>query len=422
MTAMQPFVPGAKRKPVHIPGGKLSRWSQLKIWWREIDRVLLGLVLLLMTLGTIAVAAASPASADRLSTSTETLNPLYFFYRHLAWQAIALGVMFGASLLSRQNARRFGVVLGAAMLGLLFLVPFIGVEINGARRWISIGMQFQPSEFLKPAFAIVLAWILSWRMRDPNLPVLWISTGLTGLIGMLLMMQPNFGEFMLFAGVWLVMILLAGMPMKRLGAVIGAGLFVLTATYFLYDNARHRIDAFFGGGTAYDQVDLASRTLLAGGWTGAGYGLGLRKMSLPEAHTDYIFSVIGEEFGLIFCALIVLIYLAIIVRVLMRLFDEEDIFALLAGTGLVSLLGGQAFINILVNLQLFPSKGMTLPLVSYGGSSTIAVCMAVGLLIAITRRNPYLKTTTKGLGDLLGMGQGRAMKTPEARISREIHQ
>tara|TARA_Y100001947_G_scaffold158910_1_gene173722 strand:+ start:856 stop:2124 length:1269 start_codon:yes stop_codon:yes gene_type:complete len=422
VTVMQPFVPGAKRKPAHIPGGKLSRWSQLKIWWREIDRVLLGLVLLLMTLGTIAVAAASPASANRLSTSTDTLNPLYFFYRHLAWQAIALGVMFGASLLSRQNARRFGVILGAAMLGLLFLVPFIGVEINGARRWISIGMQFQPSEFLKPAFAIVLAWILSWRMRDPNLPVLWISTGLTGLIGMLLMMQPNFGEFMLFAGVWMVMILLAGMPMKRLGAVIGAGLFVLTATYFLYDNARHRIDAFFGGGTAYDQVDLASRTLLAGGWTGAGYGLGLRKMSLPEAHTDYIFSVIGEEFGLIFCALIVLIYLGIIMRVLMRLFEEEDLFALLAGTGLVSLLGGQAFINILVNLQLFPSKGMTLPLVSYGGSSTIAVCMAVGLLIAITRRNPYLKTSTRGLGDLLGMRQGGGMTTPEARITREIHQ
>jgi len=422
VTVMQPFVPGAKRKPAHIPGGKLSRWSQLKIWWREIDRILLGLVLLLMTLGTIAVAAASPASADRLSTSTDTLNPLYFFYRHLAWQAIALGVMFGASLLSRQNARRFGVILGAAMLGLLFLVPFIGVEINGARRWISIGMQFQPSEFLKPAFAIVLAWILSWRMRDPNLPVLWISTGLTGLIGMLLMMQPNFGEFMLFAGVWMVMILLAGMPMKRLGAVIGAGLFVLTATYFLYDNARHRIDAFFGGGTAYDQVDLASRTLLAGGWTGAGYGLGLRKMSLPEAHTDYIFSVIGEEFGLIFCALIVLIYLGIIMRVLMRLFEEEDLFALLAGTGLVSLLGGQAFINILVNLQLFPSKGMTLPLVSYGGSSTIAVCMAVGLLIAITRRNPYLKTSTRGLGDLLGMRQGGGMTTPEARITREIHQ
>ena len=422
MTAMQPFVPGAKRKPAHIPGGKLSRWSQLKIWWREIDRVLLFMILGLMAFGTMAVAAASPASANRLSTHSDTLDPLYFFYRHLAWQAVALCVLFGASLLSRENARRLGILLGAGMLGLLFLVPFIGVEINGARRWINLGMQFQPSEFLKPAFAIVLAWILSWRMRDPNLPVLWIVTALTGLIGALLMLQPNFGEFMLFLGVWLVMILLAGMPMKRLGIVMGGGLFLLTVTYFLYDNARHRIDSFFGGGVAFDQVDLASRTLTAGGWTGAGYGLGLRKMSLPEAHTDYIFSVIGEEFGLIICGFVVLAYLGIILRVLTRLLDEDDHFALLAGTGLLSLFGGQAFINILVNLQLFPSKGMTLPLVSYGGSSTIAICLTVGLLIAITRRNPYLKSTTRGLGEFLGIGQGGAMKTPKARSMREIHQ
>ena len=422
MTAMQPFVPGAKRKPAHIPGGKLSRWSQLKIWWREIDRVLLFMILGLMAFGTMAVAAASPASANRLSTSSETLDPLYFFYRHLAWQAVALCVLFGASLLSRENARRLGILLGAGMLGLLFLVPFIGVEINGARRWINLGMQFQPSEFLKPAFAIVLAWILSWRMRDPNLPVLPIATGLLVLIAALMMMQPNFGGTILFGGVWFVMVILSGVEWKRLGILAGSGIALLTATYFLYDNARHRIDSFFGGGVAFDQVDLASRTLLAGGWTGAGYGLGLRKMSLPEAHTDYIFSVIGEEFGLIVCGFVVLAYLAIIMRVLMRLVDEEDLFALLAGTGLVSLFGGQAFINMLVNLQLFPSKGMTLPLVSYGGSSTIAICLAMGLLIAITRRNPYLKSSTRGLGDLLGIGQGGAMKTPEARITREIHQ
>lgn len=422
MNGPQPFVPGAKRKPAHIPGGKLSRWSQIKIWWREIDRMLLGLILLLMTLGTIAVAAASPASANRLSTSSETLDPLYFFYRHLVWQVVALGVLFGASMLSRENARRLGVLLGAGMLGLLFIVPFFGVEINGARRWINLGMQFQPSEFLKPAFAITLAWILSWRMRDPNLPVLPIATGLLVLIAALMMLQPNLGGTILFGGVWFVMVILSGVEVKKLGAVIGGVVVALTATYFLYDNARHRIDAFFGGGTAFDQVDLASRTLVAGGWTGAGYGLGIRKMSLPEAHTDYIFSVIGEEFGLIACAVIVCLYLAIVVRVLMRLVDEEDLFALLAGTGLVALLGGQAFINILVNLQLFPSKGMTLPLVSYGGSSTIAVCLAVGLLVAITRRNPYLKTTTRGLGDLLGIGQGDGMNANQARISREIHQ
>ena len=422
MSTMQPYVPGAKRKPAHIPSGKMSRWSEIKIWWREIDRVLLGLVLLVMTLGTIAVAAASPASADRLSTSSTTLDPLYFFYRHVVWQVLALGVLVGVSMLSRENARRLGVVLAAGMIGLLFLVPFIGVEINGARRWINLGMQFQPSEFLKPGFAITMAWILSWRMRDPNLPVLLIATSLLVLIAALMMLQPNFGGTILFGGVWFVMVILSGVPVKRLGAVIGGGIAGITATYFLYDNARHRIDAFFGGGTAFDQVDLASRTLLAGGWTGAGYGLGIRKMSLPEAHTDYIFSVIGEEFGLIACALIVLLYLAIVVRVLMRLVDEDDLFALLAGTGLVSLLGGQAFINMLVNLQLFPSKGMTLPLVSYGGSSTIAVCLAIGLLIAITRRNPYLKRSTRGLGDLIGFGQADRMNEKPSPLSRDIYQ
>ncbi|AXK42010.1 putative lipid II flippase FtsW [Erythrobacter sp. SN021] len=420
MNTMQPYVPG-KRQPAHIPKGKISRWTELKIWWREIDRVLLLLVLLLMSFGTIAVAAASPASADRLSTSSQTLDPLYFFYRHLAWQVLALGTMLGISMLARENARRLGILLAAVMTVLLFLVPIIGVEINGARRWISLGMQFQPSEFLKPGFAIAMAWILSWRMRDPNLPVLGIATAYLALIAALMMMQPNFGGTILFGGVWFVMVVLSGVDVKRLGAVIGGGIVVLTATYFLYDNARHRIDAFLGGGTAFDQVDLASRTLLAGGWTGAGYGLGIRKMSLPEAHTDYIFSVIGEEFGLIACGLIVLLYLAIVVRVLMRLIDEEDIFALLAGAGLIALLGGQAFINILVNLQLFPSKGMTLPLVSYGGSSTIAICLNVGLMLAVTRRNPFLKSKTRGLGDRLGLGQTAPMKDQTGSARREIH-
>jgi cell division protein FtsW len=420
MNAMQPYVPG-KRQPAHMPKGKLSRWSELKIWWREIDRVLLLLVLLLMSLGTIAVAAASPASADRLSTSSQTLDPLYFFYRHLAWQVLAISTMLGISMLTRENARRFGLLLAAGMTGLLFLLPFVGAEINGARRWINLGMQFQPSEFLKPGFAIAMAWILSWRMRDPNMPVSGIATGYVALIAALMMMQPDFGGTILFAGVWFVAMILAGIDVKRLGGVIGGILVGLTATYFLYDNARHRIDSFIGGGTAYDQVDLGARTLTAGGWTGAGYGLGIRKMSLPEAHTDYIFSVIGEEFGLIACALIVLLYLAIVIRVLMRLIDEEDLFALLAGAGLIALLGGQAFINILVNLQLFPSKGMTLPLVSYGGSSTIAICLNIGLMLAITRRNPFLKSRTRGLGDRLGIGQTAPMKDNTGTLRREIH-
>ncbi|RZA04681.1 MAG: cell division protein FtsW, partial [Proteobacteria bacterium] len=224
----------------------------------------------------------------------------------------------------------------------------------------------------------------------PNLPVIPIATGLVGLIAVLLMMQPDFGSTILYLGTWAVLVLLSGIDMRRIGILTGASSAAIAATYLFYDNARHRIDAFLGGGSAFDQVDLARRTLMSGGWTGNGLWLGTRKMSLPEAHTDYIFSVIGEEFGLIVCAVIVMLYLAIIARVLVRLMDEEDLFTILAASGLVALIGGQAFVNILVNLQLFPSKGMTLPLVSYGGSSTIALCLTVGLMLVLTRRNPYL--------------------------------
>jgi cell division protein FtsW len=180
----------------------------------------------------------------------------------------------------------------------------------------------------------------------------------------------------------------------------------LTAAYFLYDNARHRIDSFLGGGTAFDQVDLAYRTMLSGGWNGTGLWLGIRKMNLPEAHTDYIFSVIGEEFGLLMCAGVVLLYLAVVARVLTRLVNEDNLFVLLAGAGLAANFGGQAFINILVNLKIFPSKGMTLPLISYGGSSTLAVCFGIGLLLAITRRNPFLERDAGGLKSLFERSPG----------------
>ncbi len=415
----RPYIPRAGKR-AYVPARPKSRMAELRIWWREVDRVLLGLVLMLMAGGSVAVAAASPASASRLSTAQETLSPLYFFTRHIAWQVLGIMTMLGVSMLSREQARRLAVVIAAAMLCALFLVPIpgIGHEMNGARRWLDLGMRFQPSEFLKPTCAVLMAWILSWRLRDPSIPVVALTGILLGVVVMLLMLQPNLGDAILFAGFWFVLILLAGAPMKGLGMVMGAGLAALTAAYFLYDNARHRLDSFFGGGTAFDQVDLASRTLSAGGWLGAGYGLGIRKMTLPEAHTDYIFSVIGEEFGLVVCALVVLAYLAIVVRVLMKLIDEDDLFALLGGAGLIALLGGQAFINILVNLQLFPSKGMTLPLVSYGGSSTIAVCLTVGLLLAVTRRNPHLKRETRGLADFIGWSEKRA--SGEVLLKREI--
>jgi cell division protein FtsW len=384
------------------PAPVQKRWRDaLRIWWREIDKVLLLLIGLLMALGIIAVAAASPASADQLSTAKERVPDFMFFQRHIVFQMMGLGLMLGLSFLDRDSARRLGILVGAVMLALLFVVPIIGEEKNGAKRWINVGMSLQPSEFLKPGFAIICAWILGWRLRDPGLPVIAFVTGFFLLIAGLLMLQPNLGDAILFGGIWLVMVLLAGLPWQRIAALGGLGVVGLTLAYMFYDNARHRIDGFLGGGTAFDQVDLAQRTITAGGWTGTGLWLGIRKMNLPEAHTDYIFSVIGEEFGLIMCGMIVLLYCALVLRALMRLTGEDNLFALLAGAGLITQFGGQAFINILVNLKLFPSKGMTLPLISYGGSSTLAVCFTLGLLLAITRRNPFLAREGTSLRDLI---------------------
>ncbi len=237
-------------------------------------------------------------------------------------------------------------------------------------------------------------------MRDNRLPVMQVTVGLMGLIGVLLMAQPDFGSTMLFSATWFVLILLSGLDVRRIMAAMGAGVAIVALAYMFYENGRNRINAFLGGGSAYDQVDLAERTLLNGGWFGTGFWMGARKLSLPEAHTDYIFSVIGEEFGLAVCAVIIMLYAAILFQAILRQTREDDLFTVLAGTGIVAQFGGQAFINILVNLQLFPSKGMTLPLVSYGGSSTVAVCTCLGLLLAITRRNPFIERERFSLSDV----------------------
>jgi len=376
-----------------------SRRSEMLIWWREIDRVLLSLILALVTIGIVAVAASSPASAHRLSKADKILPDLYFLWLHLRWLAVGIFAMFTASLLPKEAARRIAIVLAAAMIVALLLVPLVGSEVKGAKRWLWIGFSLQPSEFLKPGFAIAIAWILSWRVRDPNLPVIPLTAGLLCLVGGLLMLQPDFGSTMLFGGVWFVLVLLSGLSINRILIAMGGIVFFVIAAYFLYPNATHRIDNFLSGGSEFDQVDLAMRTLLNGGWSGAGLWLGTRKMALPEAHTDYIFSVIGEEFGLWVCAVIVILYCAIVVRIMMRLLDEDDLFTVLAAAGLTAQLAGQAFINIAVNLQLFPSKGMTLPLISYGGSSTIALLLGVGFLLAITRRNPYLSRESFQIGE-----------------------
>ncbi len=370
--------------------GRADR-SAIGLWFWEIDRVLLMLITVLISIGLVAVAAASPSAAHRYSGAGVTFPPLFYFWRQLFWIALSVPVMLGISMLPKVMARRFALAGSAFFMVMLAAVPLIGMEKNGAMRWIGLGFtQFQPSEFLKPLFVVALAWLLSLRQQDKSLPVVPLSGALVGLIAILLMKQPDFGQTVIFGVMWMALLLLAGVSGRIVGGLVAAGMGLIVCAYLFYDVATSRIDNFiYGEGDTY-QVDKAHATITGGGFFGAGPGGGTAKFDLPEAHTDYIYSVIGEEFGLIACLAIAAIFLAIIVRVFLKLLDEEDQFTMLAAAGLTTQIGVQALINMAVNLQLAPSKGMTLPLISYGGSSMIALAIGLGLLLAFTRRNPYL--------------------------------
>jgi cell division protein FtsW len=365
--------------------------SPIGRWFWEIDRVLLLLLAVLIGIGLIAVAAASPAAAERYSGGNVRFPELYYFYRQMMWLAASLPVMIAISMMPRDRLKRLSIAAAVLCLVALALVPFIGQEKNGAVRWIGLGVgQFQPSEFLKPFFVVAVAWLLSLREVDKSLPVFWVSGGLVAIIAFLLMQQPDFGSTIIFGCVWIAMLALAGVSLRMLGMLGIATVAGVVLAYFFYDVATARIDGFlFGEGDTF-QTDNAMRTLTAGGLFGMGPGGGTRKFGLPEPHTDYIFSVIGEEFGLIACLAIAFLYLAIVARVLIKLLDEEQSFAILAAAGLAIQFGLQAMINMAVNVQIAPSKGMTLPFISYGGSSLLALSIGMGLLLAFTRRNPYL--------------------------------
>jgi cell division protein FtsW len=374
--------------------GRLGRSdrSAFGLWFWEIDRVLLLLVFVLISVGLIAVAAASPSAAARYSGGNVTVPPLYYFWRQLGWVTVGIPVMLAVSMLPVLQARRLAMFGAGVFSILLALVPLVGYEKNGAQRWISLGISgIQPSEFLKPFFVVSLAWLLSLKAHDKTLPVVPLSGVLVGLIAFFLMKQPDFGQTIIFCTVWLATLMLTGISYRIMGALAGCGAVGVVAAYLFYPVATQRINNFlFQAGDTY-QVDTAYATLTAGGFFGTGPGGGEAKFRLPEAQTDYIFSVIGEEFGLLACIAIACLFLALVVRVFVKLLDEEDPFIVLAAAGLATQFAVQALINMAVNVNLAPSKGMTLPFVSYGGSSMLALSMGFGLLLAFTRRNPYLR-------------------------------
>lgn len=372
--------------------------SPLGPWFWDTDRLLLLLTFALIAVGLLAVAAASPASAVRYSGEQVKIQPLYYFWRQVIWVLASLPVLIGISMLPVHIARRAAVIGTAAfsVMLLLVLIPGVGVEVNGAKRWLGVGFaQFQPSEFLKPCFIVTVAWLLSLRTKEEGLPLTAITLGMTAVIATLLMLQPDLGQTIVFATVWMVLLIIAGTQTRVIVGFIALAPLGLGAAYLFYGTARARIDAFLfrdpnEAEGAHFQTDAAHATLTSGGWTGTGPGAGTVKFGLPEAHTDYIFSVIGEEFGLIACMVIAVLFLAIVVRVFVKLLDEQDSFKLLAASGLATQFGLQALISMAVNTGLAPSKGMTLPFISYGGSSMVALSIGMGLLLTFTRRNPFL--------------------------------
>jgi len=370
--------------------GRADR-SPFSIWFWEIDHYQLLLVVTLLSIGLIAIAAASPAAVAQHNHGDAGVAPLHYFWRQSIFVLIGVPIMLIISTMPVPMARRLAVFGAVFFSVLLAVVPVVGTAVNGAQRWIGTGLiQFQPSEFLKPFYIVTLAWLLSLRAQDKSLPIVPLTGVLTAMIAALLMKQPDFGQTVIFASVWLALLVLSGASLRIIGWLLAAGVMGILAAYFLYPVANQRINDFlFATGDGF-QTGHARATLTAGGLLGTGPGGGIKKFTLPEGHTDYIFSVVGEEFGLITCLLIASLFLAIVVRVFLRLLDEDDHFKLLASAGLAMQLGLQAIINMAVNVGIAPSKGMTLPFISYGGSSLIAICAGFGLLLVFTRRNPYL--------------------------------
>jgi len=353
-------------------------------WWWTIDRWFLAAFMTLMVLGIVLSFAASPAVAERIG-----LEEFHFVTRQIVFMLPAIAVMLGVSFLTPKQVRRLAAIMLVVMILAMIATLFIGVEVKGSRRWISLaGVSLQPSEFLKPAFVVICAWLFAEHARQPDIPGNLFAMILLGLVVTLLVAQPDLGQTMLITTTWAAMFFMAGLPwlwIAVLGAIGAAGAF---GAYTFFPHVAGRIDRFMTGEGDNFQTETGREAIIRGGWFGQGPGEGTVKRILPDSHTDFIFSVAGEEFGIVLCMLLVALFAFIVLRGLMIALRERDDFTRFAVAGLVILFGLQSIINIGVNLQLLPAKGMTLPFISYGGSSLIAMAISMGMVLALTRTRP----------------------------------
>jgi cell division protein FtsW len=356
--------------------------SLLGRWWWSVDRWTLGAIGTLIGFGYIMMLAASPAVAERIGTSRDT-----FILKQVFFLAVAGLIVVLVSLLSPRDIKRLAIAGCVIALALTAATMVIGVEIKGARRWISLpGMTVQPSEFLKPCFAIVAAWLLSEGKKSPRFPGTILACLLFVVILLLLKSQPDIGMLVVITAVFLTQLYINGLPLVLVGIALGmfGGGGVLA--YWIFPHVQSRWTRFWDGTGDNYQVTTALEAFGNGGLLGRGPGEGRVKDILPDAHADFVFAVAGEEFGMIICVVILAVFGFIVLRGLLRLLREQDLFIVLSCTGLVSGFGLQAFVNMASTLRLIPTKGMTLPFISYGGSSVIAIALGMGMLLALTRR------------------------------------
>lgn len=352
-------------------------------WWWTVDRLTLMALFMLMCLGAVLVAAASPPVATRLN-----LPAFYFVHRHQTFLAVGFLAMLVISFFSPVTVRRVATIGFLISVILMVAVLFVGVETKGAHRWITLGaVSLQPSEFMKPCFAVVMAWICTEKNRRAGFPGNRLAVGLYILVATLLLLQPDFGMTITVTLMWAIQFFMAGLPFLWVAIILVFGILGSISAYHFFPHVQRRIDSFLDP-TAGDNYQVAKslEAFAQGGVLGRGPGEGQVKRFLPDSHTDFVFSVAGEEFGMLACVLIVFLFGLIVLRSLRRVGGESDLFTLLAVTGLVAQFGIQAIINMGVAVNLLPAKGMTLPFLSYGGSSVIAIAIGMGMVLALTRR------------------------------------
>ncbi len=354
-------------------------------WWWTVDWLTLAALGALMLAGIVLSLAASPPVAARIG-----LDPFYFVHRHVLYLIPTVAVMLATSFLHPRQLRRIALVVFVISLAMVAVTLFYGTEIKGARRWIVLaGVNIQPSEFVKPAFVILIAWLFGESARRPEMPANTAALALLLMVVTLLVLQPDFGQTLLVLLVWGALFFMAGMRLIWVGGLAGTAALGLAAAYFTVPHVAARIQRFLdpASGDTF-QIDNAMESFIHGGWFGQGPGEGTVKRILPDSHADFVFAVAAEEFGIVLCLVLAGLFAFVVLRALRHAMRNHDPFIRFSVAGLAILFGTQSAINLAVNLHLMPAKGMTLPFISYGGSSMISLAYGMGMLLALTRERP----------------------------------